>query len=175
MSLIHAILVVLTEAPQSGYDLAKRFDGSVGFFWQATHQQIYRELNKLESQGWIISQPIVQSGRPDKKMFSVTDLGQQQLQDWILQPCELTAIKEEILIKLYGGYLVSGEAIVKEIAHHQQLHRQKLAAFQQIEAKFFNDPAKCSKQARFSYLTLRLGIRIEQEWVAWCEEVLQSI
>ena len=44
MSLAHAILVSLVCEPKSGYDLAKQFDGTVGFFWQATHQQIYRDL-----------------------------------------------------------------------------------------------------------------------------------
>jgi DNA-binding PadR family transcriptional regulator len=175
MSLLHAILVLLAETPQSGYDLAKRFDGSVGFFWQATHQQIYRELNKLESQEWIIAQAIAQVGRPDKKLFSLTDLGISQLQNWILQPCEVAAIKEEILIKLYGGYLVSEEAIAKEISQHQHLHQQKLAAFHQIEAKFFSNPEKCSKQAKYSYLTLRLGIRLEKEWIEWCEEVREML
>jgi len=32
MALAHAILAALINAPCSGYDLAKRFDGSVGFF-----------------------------------------------------------------------------------------------------------------------------------------------
>jgi DNA-binding PadR family transcriptional regulator len=58
-----------------GYDLSKRFDGSVGFFWNATQQQIYRELAKLEDQGWISPQTISQQGRPDKKLYSVTDFG----------------------------------------------------------------------------------------------------
>ena len=31
----------------SGYELAKTFDSSIGFFWKADHQQIYRELSKL--------------------------------------------------------------------------------------------------------------------------------
>ncbi|MCX7595443.1 MAG: PadR family transcriptional regulator, partial [Fischerella sp.] len=83
MALAHAILASLIGRPCSGYDLAKQFDGSVGFFWQATHQQIYRELSKLETQGWITSEIISQEGRPDKKLYSVTELGKQQLKEWI--------------------------------------------------------------------------------------------
>jgi hypothetical protein len=41
-----------------GYDIRKRFEGSVGFFWQANFQQIYRELGKLEEQGLVRSEAI---------------------------------------------------------------------------------------------------------------------
>ena len=44
MSLAHAVLTSLIEKSSSGYDLARRFDKSIGYFWHATHQQIYREL-----------------------------------------------------------------------------------------------------------------------------------
>ena len=44
MSLAHAVLTSLIEKPSSGYELARRFDKSIGYFWHATHQQIYREL-----------------------------------------------------------------------------------------------------------------------------------
>jgi DNA-binding PadR family transcriptional regulator len=83
MAIAHAILVSLVDCPASGYDLAKQFEASVGFFWRATHQQIYRELTKLEEQGWISAEVISQENRPDKKLYSVTDLGKQQLIEWI--------------------------------------------------------------------------------------------
>ena len=44
MALEHAILVSLLEKPGSGYELARRFERSIGYFWTATHQQIYRTL-----------------------------------------------------------------------------------------------------------------------------------
>jgi DNA-binding PadR family transcriptional regulator len=60
MALSHAILATLVGGAFSGYDLRKQFEGSVGFFWQASFQQIYRELNKLEEQGWVHSQAVHQ-------------------------------------------------------------------------------------------------------------------
>ena len=51
MSLPHAILTALLEKPSSGLELTRRFDRSIGYFWSATHQQIYRELGKLEAEG----------------------------------------------------------------------------------------------------------------------------
>ncbi|MGW2586967.1 PadR family transcriptional regulator, partial [Streptomyces virginiae] len=51
MALDHAILVSLLEKPGSGYELARRFDRSIGYFWTATHQQIYRVLGRMEGNG----------------------------------------------------------------------------------------------------------------------------
>ncbi len=67
MALSQAILAVLANRPCSGYDLAKQFDGSVGFFWHATHQQIYRELTKLADSGWVDLEVMRQDGKPDRK------------------------------------------------------------------------------------------------------------
>ena len=63
MSLAHALLTSLLEQPSSGYDLARRFDKSIGHFWQATHQQIYRELGRMEKAGWIRSDADPDAGR----------------------------------------------------------------------------------------------------------------
>ena len=52
MSTQHALLISLIEKPSSGYDLARRFDKSIGYFWHATHQQIYRELGRMAEMGW---------------------------------------------------------------------------------------------------------------------------
>ncbi|MCV7178893.1 PadR family transcriptional regulator, partial [Mycolicibacterium sphagni] len=70
MALPHAILVSLSEQSGSGYELASRFDRSIGYFWSATHQQIYRTLRAMEADGWVHVTPVVQQGRPDKKVYT---------------------------------------------------------------------------------------------------------
>jgi DNA-binding PadR family transcriptional regulator len=172
MSLGHAILVSLTNCPKSGYDLAKSFDGSVGFFWEATHQQIYRELSKLEEEGAIAAQPVAQEGRPAKKLYSLTEKGLQQLKVWLLRPCKPSPAKEELLLKVFAGYLVEPDAIAKEIKRHRQLHAERLAIYQGIEQQYFPDPQFCSKEGKFHYLTLLSGIEFESGWIAWCDKAL---
>ncbi|MDX2255316.1 MAG: PadR family transcriptional regulator [Pseudanabaenaceae cyanobacterium bins.39] len=195
MSLAYALLVSLIHDPKSGYDLAKQFDGSVGFFWQATHQQIYRELTKLEQQELIEARVIAQESRPDKKIFSVTDQGLVNLKTWLLQSSDLAAVKDEFLVKIYAGYLVPREAIIKQIQDHRQLHQQQLAVYEEIENKFFSGfselrlgsgsalamQAESESQARsqskyiFAYLTLRRGMGFEQGWIDWCNEALSLL
>ena len=63
LALGDAILACLTEHPMTGYELAKTFDSSIGFFWKADHQQIYRELSRLRDRGHIQGREVVQSGK----------------------------------------------------------------------------------------------------------------
>ncbi|MEO0688478.1 MAG: PadR family transcriptional regulator [Cyanobacteria bacterium J06649_11] len=175
MSLTHAILASLIEKSCSGYDLAKAFDGSVGFFWQASHQQIYRELSKLDKLGWITSEIIIQEGRPDKKVYSVTQTGKQQLQEWIAKPCEPVAVKDDLLVKIFSGYIVSEHTILQELENHRQAHIEKLSTYKKIEEKYFQNPQQLSQVAKFQYLTLSKGIRYETQWVEWCVEAIELL
>ncbi|MBD2428382.1 PadR family transcriptional regulator [Phormidium sp. FACHB-1136] len=172
MALSHAILAALTECPCSGYDLAKRFDGSVGFFWHASHQQIYRELTKLEEQGLITAEVIAQTSRPDKKQFHVTPAGTEFLQTWIAQPAKGSPIKDELLVKLFVGYLVSPATLITTLQQERTQHAATLADYQSIEQQYFADPDAISPTGQFQYLTLRNGIHYETAWLTWCDEAL---
>ena len=75
MSLAHAVLTSLIEKPSSGYALARRFDKSIGYFWHATHQQIYRELARMEAKGWIVSDTAPDAGATRKREYRVLATG----------------------------------------------------------------------------------------------------
>ncbi|MBB1051097.1 PadR family transcriptional regulator, partial [Dietzia sp. CW19] len=84
MSLKFAILTSLTERAGSGIELARRFDKSIGYFWPATHQQIYRELDRLGESGLIRELPL--EGAPSRgnpRRFEVTEDGRRLLTEWI--------------------------------------------------------------------------------------------
>ena len=83
MALEHALLVALREQPASGLELAKRFERSIGHFWTATHQQIYRVLARMDADGWVEATTVNQSGRPDKKVYDVTSAGAEVLRAWL--------------------------------------------------------------------------------------------
>lgn len=172
MALPHAILAALIECPFSGYDLAKRFDGSVGFFWNASHQQIYRELSKLEAEGLITAEKVEQDGRPNKKLYSITSAGKAMLQEWIAQPAEVSPVKDDLLVKLFAGHIAPRETILQKLKEHYQQHRAKLEGYQAIAQQHFSDPAQLSEAHKFQFLTLRAGIRHEMAWMTWCGEAM---
>jgi DNA-binding PadR family transcriptional regulator len=172
MAIAHGILVLLVNNPASGYELAKQFENSVGFFWKATYQQIYRELSKLEDLEWISAEIISQETRPDKKLYQLTELGKQQLIEWMNTECKPTVVKDDLLVKIFAGYLIPEQKIIAELEHHRQLHAQKLQIYQDIEQKYFQNPQTLTVEEKFRYLTLRKGIGYETDWITWCEEAI---
>ncbi len=175
MALSHAILAVLASRTCSGYDLAKQFDGSVGFFWHATHQQIYRELTKLEESGWVDGWVVEQNGRPDKKSYAINAAGTAHLEDWIAQPTSSSPMKDELLTKLFVGHLVPIEILLQRLKESRSQHTDNLATYHTIAQRFFPDPATLSLQLRCQYLTLRNGIHYETGWLAWCDEAMKVL
>lgn len=172
MALSHAILVSLMDCPCSGYDLAKRFDRSVGYFWDASHQQIYRELAKLESEGKIVAERVDQEGRPSKKIYEITEAGRLLLQSWIEQPAAISPIKDDLLVKLFGGYVVPREVMLAELKRHYQQHQARLAEYRAIQQTFLAGDRPLSTVSQYQYLTLLNGLKFEEAWLSWCHEAI---
>ncbi|MDJ0734267.1 MAG: PadR family transcriptional regulator [Nostocaceae cyanobacterium] len=175
MALAHAVMSLLAHKAYTGYEIAKEFEGSIGYFWQATHQQIYRELKKLEKQGWVSVEVIPQGKTLDKKVYHLTELGRQNLIEWIDQECELGSIREDILVKIFSGYLVSKNILLQQLEKHRRQHMKKLAVYEDIAKKFDHSPEKLLADELCKYMTLRRGIICEQEWIRWCEESIEML
>ncbi|MCV6614678.1 MAG: PadR family transcriptional regulator, partial [Cellvibrionaceae bacterium] len=79
MSLKHAILTLLETEEGSGYDLLKRFQARLGYFWNASHQQIYAQLKSLRQEQLIDYKLEPQSDKPDKKVYTLTNEGKTAL------------------------------------------------------------------------------------------------
>ncbi|MFF7236820.1 helix-turn-helix transcriptional regulator [Streptomyces collinus] len=140
MALEHAILVSLLEKPGSGYELARRFERSIGYFWTATHQQIYRVLKRMEDDGWVDARTVPQQGRPDKKEYSVADLGRAALSSWLHDPIEPESVRHDLAVKIRGAAFDDPAALIREVERHRQAHRDRLARYLAGEARDFAAP-----------------------------------
>src|SRR4051812_27563711 len=98
MALAEAILVCLTERPMTGYELAKTFDTSIGFFWRASHQQIYRELQQLRSDNLVDGKEVIQTGRPNKTIYAITDAGRSRIHVWSREPTDRPPVRDNLLV-----------------------------------------------------------------------------
>src|SRR5439155_1031826 len=109
MSLPHAILTALLEKPSSGLELTRRFDKSIGYFWSATHQQIYRELGKLERDGLIRALPSQVPTRGQKKEYEVLPEGRAELSRWTAMPQDPRVLREPLFLRLRAAGVVGTE------------------------------------------------------------------
>ena len=170
MALEHALLVALRERPASGLELARRFDRSIGFFWHATHQQIYRVLARMEGDGWLTARPVTQHGKPNKVEYAVSPAGEQELGDWLARPTAVDPLRSELAVKMrgasYGGS--AGRTAVRALVEqHLAEHTARLAAYHRMAAEQYPDPGALAGADLDRYLVLRGGVRMEEFWIAW--------
>ena len=128
MALEHALLVALDEQPASGLDLARRFERSIGFFWHATHQQIYRVLARMEADGWVTRADVAQSGRPDKKVYAVTPAGADVLAGWLAEPTAMEPLRSELAVKMRGAAAGDRAAVLDVVRGNLADHQSRLDA-----------------------------------------------
>ncbi len=174
MALEHAILVSLRERPAAGLDLARRFDRSIGFFWGATHQQIYRVLARMEADCWVRSAAVEQQGRPDKKVYEVAEAGADELARWLASPMAAERFRSELTVRLRGASYGDRAAVLDIVRDQRADHATRLAHYANLETRDFPDPENLTGQELDQYLVLRGGIRLERFWVEWLTEVLQA-
>lgn len=171
MSLPHALMTSLLEKSCSGYDLAHRFGKSIGYFWHATHQQIYRELSRMEEAGWIRSEA-AEDGKARKKVYQVLALGRDVLQQWALEPIDPAPLREEFFVRLRTEAVIGPLGLEKEIERRMALHELRLRAYRAIEQRDFLNKT-LSREATIQYLILKAGIMQEQSFIDWSKEALQ--
>ena len=173
MSLPHALLTALVEHPCSGSELAERFDRSIGYFWHATHQQIYRELARLEEAGWIEALP-AETGRGRKRQFRLLPAGRKELRRWIAQQDDPVPLRDALMVRLRAEAAIGPSGLEKEIARRMAMHEQKRALYQHIEQRDF---AGCdlSREKRLQHLVLKAGILQEEMSLAISKEALQIL
>ncbi|MEU7059195.1 PadR family transcriptional regulator [Streptomyces sp. NPDC046197] len=173
MSLPHAILTALLEKPSSGLELTRRFDRSIGYFWSATHQQIYRELGRLEADGLIRALPAEQPARGQKKSYEVLPAGRAELARWTAASQDPRPHRDTLLLRLRAAAVVGTAGLESDLRRHLELHQRQLAEYREIEQRDF-PPGKDGAQDRLQHLVLRAGIDLETFWTQWLAHALEE-
>lgn len=181
VALPHAILVSLREQAGSGYELASRFDRSIGYFWSATHQQIYRTLRTMEADGWVHATEVAQRGRPDKRVYTVAEAGRTELARWIAAPLAGRGSSvvdnrlRELAVKVRGACYGDVTAVREQAITLRAERSARLDVYRALEKRQFPDPATLSGSALHQYLVMRGGIRAEQSAIDWLDEVEEAL
>jgi DNA-binding PadR family transcriptional regulator len=172
MALREVILTVLTRGKMTGYEITRDFDQVLAHFWRASHQQVYRELARLDEDGFVTHEVVPQPGKPDKKVYGITRSGREELKRWVGAPTEPPRLQSDILVKLLASHAVDDKVFRLEIERLQGeaegllkrylgMRKQCFAAAQKPDAEY----------ERVMDLALRRGLLLFQAQVQWLEEV----
>lgn len=174
MSTPHAILIALLEKPSSGYDLARRFDRAIGYFWQATHQQIYRELGRMVASGWVSVIEDEAAAATRKKVYGVLPVGREEVLRWARETPLSGDERNVFLLKLRADAVIGPLGLADELRRLIDDNRARLELYRRIEQRDFSAPTLTRAQ-RLQYAILKAGIGTQETWLEWAHEVLPLV
>ena len=173
--------------PLSGYDIKHLFDHTLAPMWGAAHSQIYKELRRMNDLGWVDMEREEQDSRPDRKVYSITEKGNDALRRWHAQPPEVFQLRDELLLKvLFGTFASSGDLaqnLRAGIANHEmRLHQYRQnslviparGAFQHAN-KRPNPYAAESEDDPYIVLIAHFAIEFERTYIRWLNEALDFV
>ncbi len=162
------------EPKQSGYDLRKAIESSVGYFWGESYGQIYPTLKRLAAEGLIVASNPPSAGKERRKEYSLTNAGRACLREWLALPFHNDPPRNEFLLKLFFGREAAPSVSIGHIGELQERNRRTLATMLQLEA-FAGTQGTQNPHYPFWMLTLRLGIAMTRAALDWGEAALAQL
>jgi len=175
MSLDYAILGFLKNSPKTGYDLQKKIEKSINHFWTSTQSQIYRTLNRMEEDKLIVSEIHYQAEKPNKKVYSITEKGNDALIAWLSSPITIPNHRNPFLVQLFFSGSIDKETIKSNLLHYKEELHQRLEFLKSDETKKLVEYAT-GKIELFLYRSiLTNGINVLEAEIDWVDTSVQEI
>jgi DNA-binding PadR family transcriptional regulator len=177
-SLSYAILALLANKPQSGYDIARQMRPPLGILWQAKHGQIYPELARLVKLGLVEVERVDKRSGPPRRVHTITTGGKSELTRWIVRSPQMRPANDEFVIKAFALRRVPTGAATSLLNDQIETHEHRIAALEQLLEALTSRNARSSAfdSPRFGeYAALRRALGFEREHAAWCRWLLAEL
>lgn len=171
--LAHILLGLLYRKPCSGYELQKLLN----LIWQAHHSQIYPLLAKLEKNHFVYFEET--KDKPAKKIYFLTSLGKEKVENWLNEPTPFTLTKDEWVAKVYVIGSIDIELGKKLFYEREKYLQEQIKICQQkletIEQRKENIEYYQHDFGRYLVVVRRIGLLKEElNWCAWAKECYQE-
>lgn len=126
-------LGMLDAGPASGYDLKKEFESSFAHFFAAGFGSIYPALSALAGEGLVSFREVPQEGRPDRKVYEITEAGRRKLLESLGDPDPSHKVRSEFLATMCFSHLMTREQIETVLDNRRVEIRRYLDLFDELE------------------------------------------
>lgn len=163
-----AILGLLAEEARSGYDIKKEVEGRLGHFWSESYGHIYPMLRRLLDRGLVGVALERQDGKPDRKVYSLTEAGRSALAAGFVEPPATQRPRNELLLRIFLGRHAPVEHLLRDVRARRDQAAGTLEALHEIRCRLDAERVTGPDRAYWD-LTLDYGFRVLGALVAWAE------
>lgn len=162
------ILGLLSHEELTGYEIKKRMDTALKYFWGASYGSIYPTLAGLVERGLADKREAGENKR-NKIIYTITEEGRRYLKEWLRQPVEKDEVRYETLLKLFFGNEGGPEQALRHIEAFREKIMQELPYLLGAE-KVLKEHLDEDTTHRYYLLTVEFGIRTYRTYLEWCDE-----
>jgi len=162
------ILGLLSHEELTGYEIKKRMDTALKYFWGASYGSIYPALNDLVNRGLATKREDTENKR-NKLIYTITDEGRNYLKEWLTLPVEKDELRYETLLKLFFGNEQGTEQAMIHIEAFEEKVKKELPYLLKSE-QLLKDCLGDDTAHKYYLLTVKFGIKTYQAYLQWCEE-----
>lgn len=171
---VYVLLGLLNHEELTGYEMKKRIDRSLRFFWDAGFGQIYPTLKFLEERGWVEKRSDTMGQKLERILYSITEMGRAELSRWLMEPPGEEVVKYEILLKLFFGGAQTLSQNLHLIEEYGRKYKEQLPLFKAFEAELSSVQHE-SPDHLYYLLTVRFGIKIYEAYIGWAQESAELV
>src|SRR2546425_650086 len=175
-TLQYIILGLLGARPMSGYDIKRAFDRALASYWNAGNSQIYTTLKKLSDAGMVKVEVIVQTSRPNRKVYHLTESGQAELDRWLQEEVPERFSKDDFLTKLFFCGETSDEVALRHLLEHRESLLKQLAHMEWARQQYATRPTRRPRLLEYQMLVrdykeavLKAGLEVTERAIARLE------
>jgi len=168
----YVILGLLMHQNLSGYEIKKKIELHLQYFWSESFGQIYPALQELEQAGMIL-QVLQEDCKNEKKIYQITEKGRIEFADYFQKPVEEEKSRCEILLKTYFGSHQSKSELEKHLQDFKRRMELNLVELEQYHQCLQQNLDEADHL--FYLMTVKCGKRIYQAYYFWAEETLELL
>jgi DNA-binding PadR family transcriptional regulator len=181
-TLRYIILGLLGARPMSGYDIKQAFDRALASYWNAGNSQIYTTLKNLSQAQLVESEVIVQTSRPNRKVYRLTAAGKAELDRWLAEEVPERFSKDEFLTKLFFCGETSDEVALRHLQEHRESLLKQLAHMEWVRQQYASRPTRRPRLLEYQMLvreykeaTLKAGLEVTERAIARLKEKMHQL
>ena len=175
-TLKYAILGLVNRMPMTGYDITGEFNNNhLANFWYAKHSQVYPELGRLADEGLLTCQVVIQGEKMEKKLYTITEAGRQELKEWLLQEDPLGPTPKDVFrLRMYFSDFISREEMKTHLKNQIKKHMDKRQYLLDImEHNHQNHVPALGTKEYGDFLVLEGAILRESSYIEWLENAMK--
>lgn len=162
------ILGLLSHEELTGYEIKRRMDTTLKYFWGASYGSIYPTLSGLVERGLATRREGADNKR-NKLIYTITDEGRNYLQQWLKTPAEKDELRYETLLKLFFGKEEGAQQAIAHIDAFQKKIEKEMPCLLGA-AETLNNCLAEDETHKYYLLTVEFGLKTYRAYLEWCKE-----